>query len=226
MITGTIVNVVAVLLGGFIGLILKSRLPLRITTTFFQAIGLFTLFLGIVMSIKTTNAFLLVSSLILGALTGSALRLEQRMEGLGVRVQSLFRIKGGRFSEGMITAFLMYCMGSMTLLGAIEEGLGNPPRLLLIKSLMDGFTSIAFAATLGVGVLFSVLPLLLYQGGITLLVSFLGESVSNTMIDEISATGGILLLGLGISILGIKKVEVMNLLPSLLYIIVLFYYFG
>jgi uncharacterized membrane protein YqgA involved in biofilm formation len=226
MITGTLINIAAVILGGGIGLIFRSRLPERITRTFFQAIGLFTLFLGFSMSLKTNNPLLLIFSLILGAFLGTILRLQERMENGGNQIQKKLKLKGGQFSEGMVTAFLMFCMGSMTILGAIEEGLGNEPKLLLIESLMDGFSSIALAAALGVGVIFSIVPLLIYQGGLTILASWLGESLSEVMIDELTATGGILLIGLGITILGIKKIEVLNLIPALLFIIPLVYFFG
>ena len=226
MITGTLINVLAVVVGGAFGLIFRSRLPERITTSFFQAIGLFTLFLGFSMSLKTSNPLLLVFSLILGALVGTLLRLQERTENLGTILQRKLKLKGGRFSEGLVTSFLMFCMGSMTILGAIEEGLGNDPNLLLIKSLMDGFSSIALAAALGVGVIFSVIPLLVYQGGITILAFWFGHSVSSLMIVELTATGGILLIGLGITILGIKKIEVLNLIPSLIFIIPLVYFFA
>ncbi|HOP02902.1 MAG TPA: DUF554 domain-containing protein [Tenuifilaceae bacterium] len=226
MITGTLINIGAVILGGTFGLVFRSRLPERYTSNFFQAIGLFTLFLGFSMSLKTSNPLLLVFSLILGALVGTMLRLQERTENLGTLIQKKFKLKGGRFSEGLVTSFLMFCMGSMTILGAIEEGLGNDPNLLLIKSLMDGFSSVALAAALGAGVIFSVVPLLLYQGGITLLASWFGHSVSNLMIDELTATGGILLIGLGITILGLRKIEVLNLIPALLFIVPLVYFFA
>ncbi|MFP4556144.1 MAG: DUF554 domain-containing protein [Bacteroidales bacterium] len=226
MITGTLINVAAVLVGGSLGLLFRTRLPQRITNTFFQAIGLFTLFLGFSMSLKTENPLLLVFSLILGALTGTLLRLQERMERSGEKIQRRLRLKGGKFSEGMVTAFLMFCMGSMTILGAIEEGLGSEPKLLMIKSLMDGFSSVALAAALGVGVVFSIVPLLIYQGGITLLTAWFGDTLSTLMVDELTATGGILLIGLGITILGIKKIEVLNLIPSLIFTVLLIYFFG
>lgn len=226
MITGTIINVLAVIAGGSVGLLFQSKLPERFTGTFFQAIGLFTLFLGFSMSLKTNNPLLLVFALILGALLGTLLKLQERMESAGSKLQQKLKLKGGRFSEGLVTSFLMFCMGSMTILGAIEEGLGNEPKLLMIKSLMDGFSSVALAAALGVGVIFSVIPLLVYQGGLTLLAAWFGESVSGLMIDEITATGGILLIGLGITILGIKKIDVLNIIPALIFIIPLVYFFA
>jgi hypothetical protein len=226
MISGTLINMAAVAVGGSVGLLFHSRLPERFTKTFFQAIGLFTLFLGFSMSLKTENPLLLIFSLIIGALVGTMLKLQERMEQSGTNLQAKLKLKGGKFSEGLVTSFLMFCMGSMTILGAIEEGLGNEPKLLLIKSLMDGFSSVALAAALGVGVIFSIIPLLIYQGGLTLLAAWFGHSVSTLMINEITATGGILLIGLGITILGIKKIDVLNLIPALLIIIPLVYFFG
>ncbi len=226
MIFGTIINVIAVVIGGSLGLLFQSKLPERFTNTFFQAIGLFTLFLGFSMSLKTSNPLLLVFSLIIGAVIGTLLDIQLRMENIGVTIQRKLKFKNGRFSEGFITSFLIFCMGSMTILGAIEEGLGNEPKLLLVKSLMDGFTAIALTSALGFGVVFSVFPLFIYQGGLTLLANLLGDSISQLMIDEITATGGVLLIGLGITILGIRRIDVLNLLPALFIIVPLVYFFG
>jgi hypothetical protein len=226
MIIGTLVNAGAVVIGGSLGLILGSRISSRYSTTFFQAIGLFTLVLGFSMAIKTNNPLLVVFSLIIGGIIGTWLNLNERVEQSTVSFQKRFNIKGGSFTEGFMTSFLMFCMGTMTILGAIDEGMGNEPRLLLIKSLMDGFSAIALAASLGIGVIFSAIPLLLYQGGISLIGYTIGSSISQVMIDEISSTGGILLVGLGITILGIKKIEVMNLIPALIVIIPLVYFFA
>ena len=131
------------------------------------------------------------------------------------------KFKNEKFTEGLLTAFLLYCMGSLTILGAIEEGMGGSPKLLLIKSMMDGVSSIALASGLGIGVVFSAIPLLIYQGGITLLAMGFGEFFPPVFVTELSAVGGILLIGLGISILEIKKIKVMNMLPALVMIIVL-----
>lgn len=120
-----------------------------------------------------------------------------------------------RFAEGLVTAFLLFCMGSMTVLGAIEEGLGGRPNLLVAKSVLDGFASLALAASLGVGVLFSVIPLLIYQGGLTLLAGSLHAVMSDVVVSEVSAAGGLILIGLGITILEIKQLKVLNMLPAL-----------
>ncbi len=218
---GTIVNVITVIVGGSIGLILNKKLPDRFIKIFFQVVGLFTLFLGFSMAMETTHVLHMIIALILGAIIGEALKLEQRMEHLGDRLKSRLKFKNEKFTEGLLTAFLLYCMGSLTILGAIEEGMGGSPRLLMIKSMMDGVSSIALASGLGIGVVFSAIPLLIYQGGLTLLAMGFGEFFPVIYVTELSAVGGVLLIGLGISILEIKKIKVMNMLPALVFIVVL-----
>jgi len=218
---GTIVNIITVIVGGTAGLLLNKRLPVRFVTIFFQVIGLFTLFLGFSMAFKTTHVMHLILALIIGALIGEALRLDKWIEKFGNFIKSKFKSGNEKFTEGMLTAFLLYCMGSLTIVGAIEEGMGGNSRLLLIKSLMDGVSSIALASGMGIGVIFSVIPLLVYQGGITVLAMVFGEFFPAIYVTEISAVGGILLIGLGISILEIKKINVMNMLPALVVIVIL-----
>ena len=216
-ILGTLANAAAVVAGGTLGLLLRSRLPQRHAETAFQAIGLFTLFLGIHMAAKTQNFLVLIFSLVLGALTGEALNLEKRLDDLAEGIRRRLRCGNDRFVQGFVTAFLLFCTGSMTLLGAIEEGLGGYPNLLFAKSVLDGFSSVALAASLGAGVVAAAVPLLLFQGGITLGARAFQALLSQPVIDEISAVGGILLLGLGLSLLEIRKLRVLNLLPALLY---------
>lgn len=218
---GTIVNTLAVLAGGSIGLLFKDKLPERFIGIFFQVIGLFTLYLGISLALEAQQVFYLVMSLIIGALVGEALNLEKWMEHLTERLKGKFRFKNERFSEGLLTAFLLYCMGSLTLLGAVTEGLSGDPNLLIIKSLMDGISSIALASAMGVGVLFSAIPLLIYQGGLTLMTMWLGDFIPPEFIVEVSAVGGILLVGLAINILGLAKIRIMNMLPSLVVVVIL-----
>lgn len=226
MITGTLINVGAVIAGSLVGLMINRRLNPRFTNTVFQAIGLFTVFLGINMAFKTDHILLLIFSLVLGALTGELIRIDRGIESFSDWLKRRLKSGNDRFSEGLITSFLLFCMGSMTILGAIEEGLGDEPNLLLAKSLMDGFSSIALASAMGIGVLFSVVPLLIYQGGITLFAEYFQEHATDLYINELTAVGGILLLGLGISILDIKKINIVNMLPALIYILVLVYFFG
>jgi len=219
--TGTIINIVAILVGGSIGLFLNKRLPQRFVVIFFQVIGLFTLFLGISMALKTTHMLHMIMALVIGALVGEALQLQKGAEQISTFLKSKLNIGNEKFTEGLLTAFLLYCIGSLTILGAIEEGVGDPPRLLYIKSLMDGVSSIALASGLGVGVLFSVVPLFIFQGGITLFASWFGDFFPEIMVTEISAVGGILLIGMSINILNIKKINVLNMLPSLAVVIIL-----
>jgi hypothetical protein len=220
MITGTLINVTAVLVGSLIGLTFRSRLPERFVTILFQGIGLFTIVLGIAMAIKAQEWILVILSLIVGGLLGELLNLEKFFDKLASTIGKRFKQGGARFNEGLLTAFLLFCMGSMTILGAIEEGLGNSPNLYYIKSLMDGISSIALASGLGFGVLFSIVPLFIYQAGLTVFASWFGSFMPELMINGISATGGVLLVGLGLNILKISSIKILNLLPSLIIVVI------
>lgn len=218
---GTIINVGAVIIGSLIGLLIHTKLSKRSTTIVFQGIGLFTIFLGIKMALKTDYLLIMVFSLVIGSIIGELLNIEKSINNLSEYLRRKIKIGSDKFSEGLITAFLLFCLGSMTILGAIEEGLGGRPNLLLTKSLMDGFSSIALSASLGIGVIFSVIPLLIYQGGLTLFAGYLQNFFNQVMINELTAVGGILLIGLGINILEILKIKISNMLPSLVIVIVL-----
>ncbi|WP_286976884.1 DUF554 domain-containing protein [Acetomicrobium sp. UBA5826] len=222
---GSVINALAIIAGSLIGLIIKKRLPERITMVAFQVIGLSVLTLGIQMTLQSKNVLIMILSLLLGAILGEALELEDRLQnGLkGLRTRMIERgwqFGGDHLVEGFLTAFLLFCMGSMAILGAFEEGVGKPPNLLLVKSMMDLVSSIALASTLGIGVLFSAIPLLLYQGGLTLGAFYLNSFISNALIDEITAVGGVLLLGLGFSLLHLKHFKVFNMIPSLLLVVI------
>lgn len=214
---GTLVNSGAILAGGVIGLIVHKKTPEKLTAIAFQGIGLFTVSLGIMMAIRAENILIMIFSIILGAITGESLKIDLALERLGDKLKNVARSDNSNFAEGMITAFLLFCMGSMTVLGAIEEGLGSYPNLLMAKSVLDGVASIALASTLGVGVLFSIVPLILFQGGLTLFAGLVQPYLTEHVISEISATGGLLLLGLGISILEIKKIKTINMIPALVF---------
>ncbi len=222
---GTVVNAGAVVAGSIFGLLLHTRLPKRLSSIAFQAIGLFTLFLGISMALKTKNVLILVFSVVGGAIIGEALDIESYLNRFGDWLKKRLRIGSERFSEGLVAAFLLFCMGSMTVLGAIEEGTGKVPTLFYTKSLLDGFASIALSATLGLGVFFSVIPLFIYQAGLTLLVRLLGTVLSDGMVAEMTAAGGLILLGLGISILDLRRIKVVNMLPALVVAALLSYLF-
>jgi len=222
---GTLINTGSVIVGSTIGLILHRRLPSKITTIVFQGIGLFTLFLGFTMATKTGNYLILIFSIVIGAIIGELLDIDLALNRLGKGLKAKVGSDNAKFSEGLITAFLLFCMGSMTILGTFEEGLGNKPNLLLAKSLLDGFAAIALSSGLGIGVIFSAIPLLIYQGGLTLFARWLGEFFSTVVINEMTAVGGLMLIGLGISILEIKAIKVVNMLPGLVVAVILAYLF-
>lgn len=222
---GTIINAIAVIIGSIFGLILHSKLPEKLTKTAFHGVGLFTIILGIIMAIKINNFLIMIFSIVSGSIIGELIDIDKLINNFGKRLKKVFKGKDDRFSEGFITAFLLYCMGSMTILGAIEEGLGGIPNLLVAKSVLDGFSSIILSAAMGIGVLFSFIPLLLFQGSLTILASSLQNIFTNIIINELSAVGGILLLGLGITILDIKKIKILNMLPSLVIVVIITYFF-
>lgn len=222
---GTIVNVVAIIIGSILGILIKSRFPEKVNKIIFQIIGLFTITLGITMAIKTSNFLLIAFSLIIGSVIGEIIDIEKYLEQLSEKLKNKLKNSSDKFSEGFITATLIYCIGPMAILGAIEEGLGGSPNLLFAKSVLDGVASIALASALGIGVMFSAVPLLLYQGGITLFANYVSNYLSDALIVELSAVGGILLLGLGMSIAEIKKFKIVNMLPSLFVVVILCYFF-
>ncbi len=219
--TGTLINAGAIIVGSTAGMLLNARLPRRVTDIVFQGLGLFTLYVGFSMASRTSHMLLMIFSIVLGSILGELMGLESGMERVSQKLKTRLKSSNEKFTEGLITAFLLYCMGSLTILGAFEEGLGGEPNLLLAKSVLDGFSSVALASALGLGVLFSVIPLLVYQGGLTLLAAQLEDLLTEVVVDELSAVGGLLLIGLGINILEIKRLRIMNMLPALVIIVVL-----
>ena len=218
---GTFINVATVLAGSCVGYFFHSKLPKRLVDITFQAIGLFTLYIGVTMAMRVHQILILIFSMVLGSLLGEWLNLEALINRFSNWVKVRFKFNQPTFSEGMISAFLLFCMGLMTILGAFEEGTQGKSDLLVAKSIMDGVSSVALASALGIGVAFSVLPLLVFQGGLTLLALWFGKLMPQTVIDEMSAVGGLLLVGLGLSILEIKKVKVINMLPAIVIAIAL-----
>lgn len=220
---GTFVNMLTVFLGSLIGLFLKDIFPSNIDAIIFQAIGLGTLVIGISMSLKVPDGYLLIFifSLILGGILGEVIGLKLILEQLGNFTKNSFHISENQFTEGLITAFLLFCIGSMTIVGAIEEGIQGKRELLMIKSTLDGITSIAFAATYGIGVLFSIIPMLIFQGGITVLARKMQHFFNEILIAQLSALGGVLIIAIGINMLKLGKINIENLLPGLLVIVIL-----
>jgi uncharacterized membrane protein YqgA involved in biofilm formation len=220
--TGTIINIATVLLGGSIGLFFRRSLSDRFRNTVVQGIGLFTLALGFKMFLETENPLISLVSILMGGLLGEWWNIESRIEKVGVSLQSRFskgdheEDQGSLFVKGFLTATLLFEIGPITILGAIQDGLFGDYSLLAIKSVMDGFAALALASTLGMGVLFSVLGVLVYQGAISLLASQAQAILQDSMVAEMTAVGGILLLGLAIgSLLDLRRIRTGNLLPAL-----------
>lgn len=216
---GTWINIATVLVGGSTGLLFGARLPERIRHTIFNAIGVFTLLLGARMFLDSENPLYVLAALLLGGAIGEALDLETRLVHLGGWLERRFARGSGassRFVEGFLAASLLFCVGPMTILGALQDGLTGDYRILATKAVMDGFSALAFAAAMGPGVLFSVLVILVYQGGLTLLASVFQALMTSPMVAEMTATGGVLLAGLAISnLLELRPLRVGNWLPAL-----------
>lgn len=220
---GTIINVVAIIIGSVIGLIFGSRIPERLKSTVVAGMGLFTTAMGLQMFLDSENQLIVLGAVILGILVGETLGLEDGLQAIGERLEKRFSRdsetgSGSRFVRGFMVASLLFCIGPMAILGSIQDGLTGDYNLLAVKSTLDGFASIAFASTLGIGVIFSSLILLVYQGGISLLAAQLSSIITTPMMSEMTATGGVLLMGLGISnLLEIKKIRMGNFLPALIF---------
>jgi len=231
-VTGTLINVAAILLGGVLGLIFGARFPDRVRQTVLAGMGLFTAILGIQMTFDTQQPLVIAGSLLIGSLLGEWWQIEDRLRDLGAWLEErLTRRKtdgaaavenpesnhGSRFVRGFLTASLVFAIGPIAILGSIQDGLTGDYSLLSIKSILDAFGALAFASSLGVGVLFSSLVILVYQGGISLLANQAQALLTTAMTNEMTATGGVLLLGLAISnLLEIKRIRVGNFLPALL----------
>ncbi|MCL1838562.1 MAG: DUF554 domain-containing protein [Propionibacteriaceae bacterium] len=237
--SGTVINVATVIVGGLLGVLIGKRFPARTRELFTFTLGLFTIVIGgtsiasgfsaaFSTEVGSQAPFLIVlGSLLLGGLTGSLLRLEARLDSSAAWLQRKIahKITGDldtnteqeRFVEGMVSATLIFCVGPLAILGSISDGLGLGNQQLVVKAVMDGVIAISFASSFGIGVIASVIPLVIYQGSLTLLGFGLGEFLSAGQIDALTATGGVILLGLGIRIMGLKKAQIGDLVPALFY---------
>jgi hypothetical protein len=218
-VTGTLVNTGAVVVGSLLGVVIGKRLPDRIKTIVMQALGLSVILIGLQMALSGTRPLLVIGSLLLGAVTGELLDIEGRIAAMGEWLKRRFRSESPTFVQGFVTASVLYCTGAMVIVGAIRDGTVGDPSILYIKSLLDGVASIAFASSLGSGVAFSALSVFVIQGSITLLASKLAFLQGPGVIEAVTATGGLLILGIGINILEIKQIRVGNLVPALAYAI-------
>jgi len=219
---GTIVNTAAILLGTLIGSRFSS-IPQRLKSTVMQGMGLFVVALGTSMALSgLADTLLIVSSIVLGSLIGAWLNLEDRLESLGRRLESKLGRQAGSVAEAFVFASLVYCVGSMAIVGAIQSGLEGQNTILYTKSVLDGFSAIVFTSTMGVGVGLAAIPVFLYEGGLAALSYAFGSELHNTLvITDMTSVGGILILGIGLNVLEIKRLQVGNMLPAMLVVVIM-----
>lgn len=221
MVIGSLTNMIAILLGSSIGLLLNRRLSPGIQSISYTGLGLAILVLGMQMSLRMENFIIVIFSIVLGGIAGEILQLDKRVDRLGKVLEKKMKSGNDRFSEGLVTAFLIYCVGSLSILGPLEEGLRNDPSLLLTKAVLDGVTSVVLASVYGSGVFFSAFPVFLFQAAITLAAAQLEPYISEALINQISTVGGLLILGLAMNLLKLKDIPVIKLVPALLVVVLL-----
>ena len=217
--TGTIVNVFAILIGGIIGLAVGSKIKKNYHETTVHCLGIFTVALGVKMALEMDNFLLVVCALISGSMLGEWIGIEKRLELFGAFLKKkTSRIKGDnkKFVDAFVTTSLVFCIGSMAILGSIESGIKNDHSILFAKSVMDGIFTLTYSSTFGVGALFSFLPVLIYQGLITFGASAISGWMTDPVIAAMSASGGLMILGLGLNILKITQIRIGNMLPAIL----------
>lgn len=215
--TGTLLNLATVLAGGLLGTLLGDRLPPRLRENVVAGVGLFTVAMGVKFAVDTASLLYLLGAILIGGLIGSVLGIERRLNAFGEAVQRRFATPGrtSTVAEGFVTASIVFCVGPLTFLGAIRNGLTGDASLLVIKSVLDGFSAIAFAATLGWGVLLSLLVIVVYQGGLAAGASLFAGLLTDSQLREMSAVGGLLIVGVGLKLLKIRDVQVADYLPAI-----------
>jgi uncharacterized membrane protein YqgA involved in biofilm formation len=218
--SGTLLNLLTVLLGGLVGTFLGDRLPPRLRESVVAGVGLFVLVMGVKFAVDTANLLYLLGAILIGGVIGSLAGIERRLNDLGAAIQRRFTAAGETrvetIAEGFVTASIVFCVGPLTFLGAIRNGLSGDASLLAIKSILDGVSAIAFAATLGWGVLLSLVVILVYQGGLAAGASVFSGLLSEAQLREMSAVGGLLIVGVGLKLLKIRDVQVADYLPAIL----------
>lgn len=212
---GTIVNAVAIIAGSLLGILFRGGIPKKFTLTMMQAISLAVLLIGFKMALKTDAILLVIFSLVIGSLIGEIIDIESRLEGLGKRLETRFSKAGSGIAKGFVVASLVFCVGSMAIVGALESGLTGNHQTLFAKSALDGLFSIIFASSFGIGVLFSSVSVFIYQGMITLTSSLMKPFLIPAVINQMSGVGGILIMAIGINLLEIQKIKVGNMLPAI-----------
>lgn len=221
---GTIVNTIAVVVGTIIGLLLKKGLPEKMADTLMKGLGLCTLFLGISGSLKGENSLILILSLVIGTIIGEWIDLEDKINRLGKWLEQKFKSKDGKsvsIAEGFVTASLLFCVGAMTIVGSLQSGLQGNHEMLYNKSMLDFVAAIIFSSTLGIGVMFAGAFVFVYQGSITLLAGWIAPLLSDTVINEMTCVGSVIIIGLALNMIGITKLRIMNYVPAIFIPIIL-----
>ena len=215
--SGTVLNAATVLVGGIVGTLVGDRLPERLRENVVRGVGLFVIAMGLKFAIDTSNLLFILGAILLGGIIGSLVTLDARLNLLGAGLQRRFaRGSTSTVAEAFVTAAIVFCVGPLTFLGSIQNGLTGDATLLTVKSVLDGFTSIALAATLGWGVLLTVPLILLYQGGLAVGASLFAGILSDLQLREMSAVGGLLLIGVGLKLLAIRDLKVADFLPAII----------
>jgi uncharacterized membrane protein YqgA involved in biofilm formation len=215
---GTLINTATVLVGGSVGIAMGNKIPERVRIIVVQVIGMLTIGLGLSDLLKTHNMVFPLLGMVFGAVIGEVMRIEDRLEGLGEVIRRRFaqRQDPGPFISGFVTASLLFCIGPLTILGAIQDASGATPQLYIIKGTLDGFMSVIFGAIHGVGVLFSAVSVFIVQGTLTLFGTNLDSLLNDRMRIELFATGGLAVMAIGLNLLEIKKIRLGSLLPGLI----------
>ncbi|WP_235811134.1 DUF554 domain-containing protein [Syntrophomonas wolfei] len=224
-VTGTLINAGAIVAAGAVGLLLRRGIPENISRSLQDAMGLLILIIGIQYGLKTENLVVVGLSLALGTVFGEWRNWEGKLENTGKRLERLLGQEENLFVKGFVSATLVFCVGAMAILGALQDGLTHNYDILLVKSMLDGIMAMIFAASMGVGVLFSALPLLLYQGAISLGAGFLKPLLTDPVINNLTGLGGIIIAGIGLNTLGLARIRLANLLPGLLLVPLLMFLF-
>ena len=212
---GTVVNVVAIIIGGTTGILIKHGLKEKYKKTIMQGLGLTIILIGLMNALEAENLLLVILSVVIGSIVGEWIQIEKKLEKLGNHAQKHLGKSDSNFSEGFVTASLLYCVGALAIVGSLNSGLTGDHTILFAKSILDGVTAVVFSSTLGIGVIFSSIPVLLYQGFITLTASALEPFLVDAVKYNMSSVGGLLIIGIAINILDIKNIKVANMIPAI-----------
>lgn len=221
---GTVVNSLAVVIGGMIGIFFRNVIPEKLSDSLLKASGLAVMAVGIKLILAGDNLTLLILSIIIGTVTGELINIEGRLDNFGALVESKIKNKQSNVALGFVTCTLIYCVGSMAIVGSIQSGLSGNHEILFSKALLDGIMSVSMAVSMGIGVVFSSISILIYQGTITLLAGFMQSLLSDVVVNEMTAVGGVLIMAIGLNFLEIKRIKVGNMLPAI-FLPILYYLF-